>query len=114
MDPHPITGNPEILVKSGLGINCEEPIDPSRRQQEVGILQRAVEVRQGDLHIARIEHTNFEQWERHLRRDKDGKVFLWNEKMRIKADKQGGGLGVGRLRAQVENAFLARQNRAPC
>src|SRR5260370_31846636 len=52
-----------------------------------------------------IEHADFEQWERHLRKDKDGKVYVWNEKMRIRADKQGVGLGPSRLRAQVENAF---------
>ncbi|HBI42889.1 MAG TPA: hypothetical protein DDY78_08535 [Planctomycetales bacterium] len=54
---------------------------------------------------ARIEHADFEQWERHLRKDKTGKVYIWNEKMRVRADKQGGGLGASRLRAQVENAF---------
>ncbi len=54
---------------------------------------------------ARIEHVDFEQWERHLRKDKDGKVYIWNEKMRIRADKQGAGIGASRLRAQVENAF---------
>jgi hypothetical protein len=56
---------------------------------------------------ARIEHLDFEQWERHLRKDKDGKVYIWNEKMRVRADKKGGGLGASRLRAQVENAFHA-------
>jgi hypothetical protein len=56
---------------------------------------------------ARIEHADFEQWERHLRKDKDGKVYIWNEKMRVRADKQGGGIGASRLRAQVENAFYA-------
>jgi len=54
---------------------------------------------------ARIEHADFEQWERHLRKDKDGKVYIWNEKMRIRADKQRSGVGASRLRAQVENAF---------
>jgi hypothetical protein len=56
------------------------------------------------IHV-RIEHADFEHWERHLRLDKDGKLYLWNEKMRIRADKQGGGIGASRLRAQVENAF---------
>jgi hypothetical protein len=56
------------------------------------------------IHV-RIEHTDFEHWERQLRVDKDGKVYLWNAKMRIQAHKQGGGIGIGRLRAQVENAF---------
>jgi len=54
---------------------------------------------------AQIEHADFEQWERHLRKDKAGNVYIWNEKMRIRADKQGGGIGASRLRAQVENAF---------
>jgi hypothetical protein len=54
---------------------------------------------------ARIEHADFEQWERHLRKDKHGKIYLWNEKMRVKADKQRGGIGAKRLRVQVENAF---------
>ncbi len=62
----------------------------------------------------RIEHTDFEQWERHLREDKDGKVYIWNEKMRIRADKQGGGLGASRLRAQVENAFYGGIARIAC
>ncbi len=56
---------------------------------------------------ARIEHADFEQWERHLRKHKNGKVYIWNEKMRVRAGKQGGGLGASRLRAQVENAFYA-------
>jgi hypothetical protein len=54
---------------------------------------------------ARIEHADFEQWERHLRKDKAGKVYIRNEKMRVRADKQGSGLGASRLQAQVENAF---------
>jgi hypothetical protein len=54
---------------------------------------------------ARIEHEDFEHWERQLRKDKAGKVYIWNEKMRIRTHKQGGGIGIGRLRAQVENPF---------
>jgi hypothetical protein len=54
---------------------------------------------------ARIEHADFEHWERHLRKDKDGKVYIWNEKIRIRADKQGAGIGASRLRTQVENAY---------
>jgi hypothetical protein len=54
---------------------------------------------------AQMDHGDFEQWERHLRRDRNGKVYIWNEKMRVRADKQGGGIGASRLRAQVENAF---------
>jgi GNAT superfamily N-acetyltransferase len=56
---------------------------------------------------AQIEHADFEQWERHLRKDKDGKIYVWNEKMRIRPEKQGAGIGASRLRAQVENAFYA-------
>ncbi len=52
-----------------------------------------------------IEHPDFEHWERHLRKDKDGKLYFWNEKMRIRADKQRGGTGATRLRAEVENAY---------
>jgi hypothetical protein len=52
-----------------------------------------------------IEHADFEHWERHLRTDKGGRVFIWNEKIRIRADKQAAGIGASRLRAQVENAF---------
>src|SRR5262245_9965915 len=59
----------------------------------------------GEQIQARIEHADFEQWERHLRKDKAGKVYIWNEKMRVRADKQRGGIGASRLRAQVENAF---------
>jgi hypothetical protein len=54
---------------------------------------------------ARIEHADFEHWERHLRQDKDGTVYVWNEKIRIRAGKQGAGIGTSVLRAQVENAF---------
>jgi hypothetical protein len=57
---------------------------------------------------SRIEHPAFEHWERHLRKDKDGKIYIWNEKMRLRADKQRGGVGVSRLRAQVENSFYGR------
>jgi hypothetical protein len=62
----------------------------------------------GEQIHARIEHADFEQWERHLRRDKHGKVYVWNEKMRVRAEKQGCGIGAARLRAQVENAFYGR------
>jgi hypothetical protein len=61
----------------------------------------------GQMIQARIEHPDFEHWERHLRIDKDGTVYIWNEKMRVRADKQKSGLGASRLRAQVENAFYA-------
>lgn len=61
----------------------------------------------GEQIHARVDHADFEVWERHLRRDKNGKIFLWNEKIRIRADKQGCGIGARRLRAQVENAFYA-------
>ena len=54
---------------------------------------------------ARIEHVDFEHWERHLRQDKDGKVYIWNEKMHIRAAKQGSGIGIRRMRVQVENAY---------
>jgi len=54
---------------------------------------------------ARIEHADFDQWERHLRVDQNGKAYIWNEKMRVRADKQKGGIGASRLRCQVENAF---------
>jgi hypothetical protein len=59
----------------------------------------------GEQIHCRIEHADFEQWERHLRKDKHGKLYIWNEKMRVRADKQRGGVGASRLRAQVENAF---------
>jgi hypothetical protein len=56
----------------------------------------------------RIEHPDFEYWERHLRKDKEGKLYVWNEKMRIQPDKHHGGMGASRLRAQVENAYYGR------
>ncbi len=35
--------------------------------------------------VARIEHPDFEHWERHLRKDQFGNAYLWNEKMRLRA-----------------------------
>lgn len=42
---------------------------------------------QEQMHVS-VDHADFEHWERHIREDVQGRVYIWNEKMRIKPDRQ--------------------------
>ncbi len=52
-----------------------------------------------------VQHADFEHWERHIRRDVEGRLYIWNEKIRVKASRQGRGIASCVLRSQVENAY---------
>jgi GNAT superfamily N-acetyltransferase len=56
------------------------------------------------IHVS-VQHPDFEFWERRIGKDPSGRLYIWNEKIRIETSRQGKGLGSRVLRSQVENAY---------